>query len=649
MITAFTVKNFKAIGEEPVRIELKPITLLFGANSAGKSSILHALNYAYSVFVDHNLNAEYNTHNDSVFNLESFHRFVHKKKKNNNILIRFDINFKLEQHDCHNLLLSYSDESFYYFDGQYGKDAYDIFGIIDRKKIVLQTAYVELEISWDHIKNCPYVFRYETGFNEEQLATIYADGYNNKVAVRFFNKEHKLYKELVDGGFSIDWLLNHEIPLSQKDALPNFERGLYPEKNIWCNVNQLVDRGFFKDGFFKENKIPYDFESDFLDRKMSEFENFIAAFLILPGRLVTKCLESTMYLGPLREIPSRHFLGEVSEDNSESRWRWEKGLGAWDLIYQIGQLQLDQSKKSIEDISVWMEENFEEHYDEILSIISHHPICRVDFREYLINTNRLLKDRLKSYEKDDKLDYYQNLLIKKNLEKLIKKGNVKKYISNLPIETLISLDLPGKNSRELADKLCDKINHWLASDQCLSTGYKVYIEKFRKISSDLFDKDKSPEELLKEILNKPETTQTWLHDISRDINLKPHEIGTGISQVLPVVIAAVALDASLIAIEQPELHIHPALQVRLGDLFIEQIEDRKIFLIETHSEHLILRLMRRIREGKIKPKDINVIFAESTGQGSRFIKLRLDEDGDFIDEWPGGFFEESFHEKFAGR
>ena len=59
--------------------------------------------------------------------------------------------------------------------------------------------------------------------------------------------------------------------------------------------------------------------------------------------------------------------------------------------------------------------------------------------------------------------------------------------------------------------------------------------------------------------------------------------------------------------------------------------------------------MRRIREGKIKPNNVNVIFVESTNQGSRFIKLRLDEDGDFIDEWPGGFFEESFHEKFAGR
>lgn len=65
MIISFTVKNFKAIGEEPVQIELKPITLLFGANSAGKSSIFHALNYAYSVFHDYSLNAEYNGYDSS--------------------------------------------------------------------------------------------------------------------------------------------------------------------------------------------------------------------------------------------------------------------------------------------------------------------------------------------------------------------------------------------------------------------------------------------------------------------------------------------------------------------------------------------------------------------------------------------------------
>jgi len=107
----------------------------------------------------------------------------------------------------------------------------------------------------------------------------------------------------------------------------------------------------------------------------------------------------------------------------------------------------------------------------------------------------------------------------------------------------------------------------------------------------------------------------------------------------------------LLAMEQPEIHLHPALQAELGDVFIESAmgERKNTFILETHSEHLILRLMRRIREGRISHSDVGVIFVEPLPRGSRFVELRIDEDGDFIDEWPGGFFEESFHEKFTGR
>lgn len=129
------------------------------------------------------------------------------------------------------------------------------------------------------------------------------------------------------------------------------------------------------------------------------------------------------------------------------------------------------------------------------------------------------------------------------------------------------------------------------------------------------------------------------------------DVGIGISQVLPVLVMAYGSRGKLLAMEQPEIHLHPALQAELGDVFIEAaLGDRKnTFILETHSEHLILRLMRRIREGKLSPDDIGVVFVEPLTRGSRFIELRIDEEGDFIDEWPGGFFEESFHEKFAGR
>ena len=76
------------------------------------------------------------------------------------------------------------------------------------------------------------------------------------------------------------------------------------------------------------------------------------------------------------------------------------------------------------------------------------------------------------------------------------------------------------------------------------------------------------------------------------------DVGIGVSQVLPVLVSAYASRGSLLAIEQPEIHLHPALQAELGDVVIESAlgPAGNSFLIETHSEHLLLRIMRRMRE-----------------------------------------------------
>ena len=317
-----------------------------------------------------------------------------------------------------------------------------------------------------------------------------------------------------------------------------------------------------------------------------DLQKLLRALLVEPGKLVGNWLNSMRYLGPLREIPPRNFIGRSTPRS------WTKGLAAWDILYWLGQ-----------NSSGWWP--------------ARPPRSRW-------SSTRMAPTREETWEERKRMGMIGMIEI---------------------------------------------INDWLASDQRLNTGYKVVIERYREVSSDdpIFNfisgvnKPQDISELIKNydrINRLPEKIRIRLEDKSCGLKLEPHEIGTGISQVLPVVVAAVSTDASLVAIEQPELHIHPALQVRLGDLFIENIEGishdgdikrKKSFLIETHSEHLILRLMRRIREGKIKPDDVNVIFIEPMEHGSRFIKLRLDEEGDFIDEWPGGFFEESFQEKFAGR
>ena len=135
------------------------------------------------------------------------------------------------------------------------------------------------------------------------------------------------------------------------------------------------------------------------------------------------------------------------------------------------------------------------------------------------------------------------------------------------------------------------------------------------------------------------------------------DVGIGVSQVLPVLVSAYAWKDSLLAIEQPEIHLHPALQAELGDVFVESaLDGGNTFLIETHSEHLLLRIMRRIRETSsgdlpdgvtaVRPDDVMVLFVEPDGPKSIVREMPLNERGELVKAWPGGFFEEGLREIF---
>jgi predicted ATPase len=68
------------------------------------------------------------------------------------------------------------------------------------------------------------------------------------------------------------------------------------------------------------------------------------------------------------------------------------------------------------------------------------------------------------------------------------------------------------------------------------------------------------------------------------------------------------------------------------------------YILETHSEHLMLRLLRRVREGKIPPEMLSVIYVSRGPFGSVVHSVRIDKNGDFMDDFPGGFFPERLDE-----
>jgi hypothetical protein len=215
------------------------------------------------------------------------------------------------------------------------------------------------------------------------------------------------------------------------------------------------------------------------------------------------------------------------------------------------------------------------------------------------------------------------------------------------------------------EEFIDRVNEWLVQEDRLNSGYSVEVKKYRELAADnplllavlqghVLDEDVS---LRDNLLSLPEKRRLLIREEANNIELTLQDIGVGISQVLPVVVAALHHKTGIVAIEQPELHIHPAFQVALGDLFIEQIRQYPgmTFILETHSEHLMLRFLRRIRETSeqeapenraITPAELSVYFVEPAETGISCHHIRVDEDGDFLDRWPRGFFTERAGELF---
>lgn len=121
-------------------------------------------------------------------------------------------------------------------------------------------------------------------------------------------------------------------------------------------------------------------------------------------------------------------------------------------------------------------------------------------------------------------------------------------------------------------------------------------------------------------------------------------VGIGVSQVLPLlVMGLVSPSSTLLLIEQPELHLHPRVQARLGDFFLGLAACQKHCLIETHGENLINQLRYHIvRSGGQEQSNCAIYFVQQDEQGATtFVPIAISPRGNILN-WPDGFFDESF-------
>lgn len=125
------------------------------------------------------------------------------------------------------------------------------------------------------------------------------------------------------------------------------------------------------------------------------------------------------------------------------------------------------------------------------------------------------------------------------------------------------------------------------------------------------------------------------------------DVGFGCSQILPILIAGYNLKSGqTLSVEEPEIHLHPKAQAELGSFFYDLAKIDVQTLIETHSEHLLLRIQSHIANGDLNPEDVRLyyVFANKEKKKKDIKEINLNERGEFLTEWPEGFFPERLDE-----
>ena len=542
MITKIAIENFKGIRER-VEVEIRPITLLFGANSAGKSSILHALHYAGEIFENHNLDPDRTVSGGSFVDLGGFGNLVHGHDRSRDVSLSFDLDLRGTK------LPDYTNPYYGPHDSLLGNDPPSLTGDV-------HSARIEVTVAWSELRCAAYVKKYTVAINGNWLATISCEP-GQPTTTMAFKPDHPVflpasefagwirdeYLEFPVSGLQVYWamakrsgviheLRSGEVEVTrQKDALPRWSKRLSLN---WDFHEGLKAAESYAQSYAEALNLKADVGAG------------LSRVIVGPGQVLRGWLQEFRYLGPLRETPPRSYSPPRRPDPA----RWASGLGAWDRLHA---------------------------------------------------------------------------------------GD----------ETLVQA-----------------VSDWLSEDNRLNTGYRLQWRKFKELDLDnpllsqlltdqAFDQfEKSRTELER----MPTLARLVISPQDEGLDLRPHDVGVGISQVLPVVVTALDGDSSLCAIEQPELHVHPRLQANMGDLFIQAaMENKKAILLETHSEHLILRLQRRIRETtKGEPhagipltgSDVAVYYVSQEDGMTRLTKIDLDRKGEFVQPWPDDFFEVDFHERF---
>jgi hypothetical protein len=651
-LSALRIGNFKAFADTQ-RIPLKPITLIFGPNSAGKSSIIQSLAFAHEVEFgeDAKGGARFDVQTTRLggrsINLGGFRQFVHRGDARR----RVEWGLDLDLADCGERLrermpdakrLSMTIEIGIELDDQdrarrgaaprlealgIAVDDTELMHLSHRRSDANGTVLRIDRLVADH----PVV---------RQLATAVIEGYTTTAA-------------LADDDF-------HVIAAATNCLLPKIEvlaPRLFP-LSVLVEKEPAATRAAAAALVAVSRSNRKDDVARALDIHLPVLLEDV--FKLLNGEIEGQ-LQRLRYLGPVREQPARHIAFSEERD---SNWQ-AGGAFAWDVLARDAAVR--------ERVNQWLAGHPGLTRQEVAAAVMQRD-RQMLHDEWMKTPYRLFVDRHVAMA--DLRDALVSAFYEKPLTLLERRELLTKDLTTV----FAALQEQYETDQARAEEYAKELQPWIeriqvatsaAERERLTAEAMTHFEavEARKLEGpeaqwEMYQEQMADDAPLEEAqartaefmtaLDKQgisDITELRLWDADKKVAMSVCDVGFGISQVLPVLTLAYGSSGDLIAIEQPEIHLHPALQAELADVFIESAlgEPHNTFLLETHSEHLILRLLRRIREKKLSPADMCVLFVEPIDRGSKITELEYDEDGDFIDEWPGGFFEESFREKFAGR
>lgn len=631
MLTQLRLGNFKAFGPTQT-IPIKPITLIFGPNSAGKSSIIHSLLLAHqAAVVDGDLDVRCPKLAGNSVDLGGFEDYVYRHAVTESV--HWQASFRTEK--LQGRLADFLRKSFQTLDIALEFGVRTVETTEMKRRISPTTGQEERAAVPGGAftpEGKPYVKRYEIRLGDKPLIAMQARQPGLLTFTQFDVREPAINRNLREsftGESAIPGLENvtdEELEQAAREMLDTMsaradrfvpecvgKRGM---EQMEAHVYRAPAEVLFYGSAFTNSRLVRSVCVQFLELVNGLLEAAYSA--------VNSAIGKMQYLGPIRTVPPRNFNHYEAHDPN---W-FSGGAYAW----QVARENPDVRKK----VNEWLHGKGRLTPGYTLELLRF--FAPQSLREPLTDTTGDL-----------------TLWVRQQVRRAAK-------------DLLAQSSLPKEEQEELLRQL--RINPEAEPDPLNGSGDD------QALHGEWEEKDPAKQRVedLLERLNATggDMSSLALVDQGNQTVVSHRDVGTGISQVFPVLVSAAEGRERLVVIEQPEIHIHPKLQADLGDVFIEAAlsEDgpHHKFLIETHSEHLILRILRRVRETcsgepldaaleggqdaslprkvEVHPEDVCVLYVLPKATGAQVIQLPVTEDGDFAANWPDGFFTERAKELF---